>query len=190
MHKQSDMTGVVRHRFTVDEYLRMAKAGVLEDARVELLRGEIIEMSPIGSPHASHVTRIDRFFQRLGGDHFMVRCQCPTIVEEHSVPEPDLALVKWRDDYYAKRHPTPEDVLLLVEVSDSSVDKDRRLKLSLYAEAGIPEYWIVDVTRKVVEVYRQPSGDRYEESFELQSGQKLELVGLEGVKMELADILG
>ena len=108
----------------------------------------------------------------------------------HSMPEPDIAVLKWRDDYYAEQDRKPEDILLIIEASDTSLRKDRELKLPLNAEAGVPECWIVDVQRKAVEVFRKPSGDRYDERFELQAGKELELVALERIRVELADLVG
>ena len=106
------------------------------------------------------------------------------------MPEPDIAVLKWRDDYYAEQDRKPEDILLIIEASDTSLRKDRELKLPLYAKAGVPECWIVDVQRKAVEVFRKPSGDRYDERFELQAGKELELVALERIRVELADLVG
>jgi Uma2 family endonuclease len=169
----------------------MAEIGILgEDDRVELLRGEIFELSPIGTFHNGTVTRLIHVFSKIVGDRALVTCQDPVRIEDHSEPQPDIALVKAREDFYTSRHPGPEDTLLLIEVSDSSLAKDRGLKMSIYAEAGFPEYWIIDVKRGVVEVYRQPSGERYEETFELEPGKPLALVALEGIEVTREDLIG
>ena len=182
---------IVRHRFTVDDYYRMAEIGILgPDDRVELLRGEIYEMSPGGSHHSAFLTRLDRALQKIVADRALIRCQCPVRLDERSEPEPDIALVRPRDDFYASRHPVAEDALLLVEISDSSLTKDRGLKLSIYAAADIPEYWIVDVHRGAIEVFRKPTRERYEETFELEVGRPLELGALPGIEGTRENLLG
>src|SRR5438105_616378 len=133
-------------RFTVDDYYRMGKAGILtEDDRVELLDGEIVEMSPIGSPHAGGVTRCMRVLTRLLGDWAVVAVQNPVRLGPLSEPQPDVAVLKPRPDLYADSHPTPKDVFLIVEVADTSATADRQVKLPLYARAGIPEVWLLVV---------------------------------------------
>jgi Uma2 family endonuclease len=149
-------------RFTVDEYRRMAETGILhEDDRVELLDGEIIQVSPISARHAATVTRLALLFQRLAGDRISVRVQNPVRLDDYSEPEPDIALVAPRDDFYAAAHPTPRDVALLVEVADTSLRYDRQRKIPTYAHAAIPEVWLVDLTLDRVEIHRAPSGDGY-----------------------------
>ena len=153
---------VVRRRFTVDEYLQMVQTGILnEDDRVELLDGEIVEMTPIGRPHAACVNTLTRLLISGLGSRVMVWAQGPIRLSEHSQPEPDVALLRLRPVSYRDADAEPRDVLLLVEVSDSSVRRDRELKLPLYARARIQEYWIVDVQAEEVEVYRDPSGSGY-----------------------------
>jgi hypothetical protein len=147
----------------VEEYHRMGEAGILhEDDRIELLDGQLYVMSPIGSEHAACVRRLDRIFQRRAEPEALVSAQNPVVLGEDSEPEPDLALLSPRDDDYAAHHPRPEDVLLLVEVADSTEAFDRSTKLSLYAQAGIPEYWVVSLSDGHVHVYRDPKGDHYE----------------------------
>ena len=151
-----------QRRFTVEEYHRMGEAGILhEDDRIELLDGQLYVMLPIGSEHAACVRRLDRIFQRRAEPEALVSAQNPIVLGEDSEPEPDLALLSPRDDDYAAHHPRPEDVLLLVEVADSTEAFDRRTKLPLYAQAGIPEYWVVSLSDDHVHVYRDPDGDHY-----------------------------
>jgi Uma2 family endonuclease len=151
-----------KRRFTVDEYYRMAEAGVFgENDRVELLDGQIYVMSPIGSEHASCVDRLTRLFVRRAGDDAIVRIQNPIRLNEASEPEPDLALLHPRDDAYASEHPGPEDVMIIVEVAETSLEFDRDVKLPLYATADIPEVWLVDLEADTIHVYRDPSDDRY-----------------------------
>ena len=153
---------LAHRRFTVDEYYRMAEAGILgEDDRVELLDGEIVEMSPIGPRHAATVTRLQRLFEHLAHRRALVRVQNPVRLDRYSEPEPDIALVTPREDFYAGGHPAPHDILLIVEVADTSLRSDRHRKLPGYARAGIPEVWLVDLTVDRVERYREPRGDAY-----------------------------
>ncbi len=151
-----------QRRFTVEEYYRMAEAGILpSEENVELLDGQIYLMSPIGSEHASCVDRLNRFFVLSVGDDAIVRVQSPIRLSETSEPEPDLALLSPREDNYAARHPRPAEVLLVVEVAETSESFDRSTKLSLYARAGIREYWVVDLRDEQVHVYRNPEGEQY-----------------------------
>lgn len=146
------------HRFTVEEYYRMGEIGILApDARVELLDGQIIDMLPIGPFHSGVGSRLHDLFARAGGLRWIVRSQYPIRLSARSEPQPNIALVKPRADYYQQTHPKPADVFLLVEVSDSSVQFDREDKLPAYARAGIEEFWIVDLVEGAVEVYREPS---------------------------------
>lgn len=160
------------HDFTVAEYHQMAE--VFEGQRVELLRGKIVDMSPIKSRHAAVVSLLTEFFFNLCHDQYAIRVQNPVRLSDYSEPEPDLALVRPRADHYANAHPTPQEIMIVVEVADSSLDKDRRIKLPLYAEAGIPEYWIVDLTRDQVEVYTRPDEGAYSEERVLKAGDRLE----------------
>lgn len=155
-------TAPQERRFTVDEYYRMGEAGIFgEDDRVELIDGQIYVMSPIGSEHATCVRRLTRFFIREAEPQALVSAQHPIRLDNASEPEPDLALLHPREDDYATRHPRPRDVFLLVEVAETSLSFDQEVKRPLYAEAGIPEYWIVDLEADTIHVYRDPSDDRY-----------------------------
>ncbi|MGI9034274.1 MAG: Uma2 family endonuclease [Acidimicrobiales bacterium] len=181
----------VRYRFSVDEYHRMGEAGVFEpDARVELIDGEVIEMSPIGSRHAGCVNRVTRLFVRAVGDDAVVVIQNPVILSELSEPQPDLVLARPRDDFYASGHPTPADILLAMEVSDTSLAFDTRVKVPLYAAAGVPEVWIVDLPAAALRVYRELGPGGYSESLTLRSGDSVTLSGLPSVTVAVADILG
>ncbi len=154
-----------RRRFNVDEYYAMAEAGILTpDDRVELLDGEIFTMAPIGSRHASCVARLTRMLTARVGSHALVWVQNPTHLDDSTEPQPDVMLLEERDDFYASNHPSPEDVLLLIEVADTSVAVDRGHKLPLYALSGIREVWIVNLPEQCVEVYTEPSGEGYEAS--------------------------
>ena len=153
---------VVRRRFTVDEYLHMAQAGILtEDDRVELLDGEIVEMTPIGRRHSGCVAALLRVLITGIGSRALVWSQGPIRLSGHSLPEPDVTLLRPRPVSYSDADAEPRDVLLLIEVSDTSLRRDRVIKLPLYAGAGIPEYWIVDVQGRELEVHTRPSGSGY-----------------------------
>ena len=152
-----------RRRFTVAEYYAMADAGILSEIdRVELLDGDIIVMPPIGDWHAFGVNRIVAVFpSTLLKEQAILSVQNPVRLDAGSEPQPDVMLLRWRDDFYRNGHPGPGDVLLLIEVADSTVEFDRTVKLAAYARAGIPEVWIVNRPSQRIEVYTEPSGDKY-----------------------------
>jgi Uma2 family endonuclease len=178
-------------RFNVNEYHRMAAAGILhEDDPVELIEGEIVEMPPMGSIHAACVSRLDRLFARQAGDLAIVRVQLPVQLDEHSEPEPDLALVRLRPDFYAAAHPGPGDVLLVIEVADTTVRYDRTVKGALYARASIPEYWLVDLQRGHVDVRREPARGRYRTIRVFHRGERLTPQALPGIEIAVEAILG
>jgi Uma2 family endonuclease len=186
-------TGVKRHLFSLEEYERMCEAGVFElDANLELIRGEVIEMTPPGPPHAASVARLTKIFVRSVGDNALVWPQGNPIglPRSKSMPQPDIALLQPRDDYYVNKRPFPQDVILLVEVSHKTLKFDRGDKLKLYAEAGIPEYWVVNIADDVVEVYTDPSDSKYGSVRIIKRGETLQLPGgLEG-NIEVNDIVG
>ncbi|MDG4553091.1 MAG: Uma2 family endonuclease [Candidatus Competibacter sp.] len=151
-----------RHRWTVAEYHRMGEVGLLnEDSRVELIEGEIIEMAPIGSEHAGHNNYLlSLLAYRLYGK-VVVAGQNPVVLGGYEEPQPDIALLRWRDDYYRNAHPHAKDVLLLIEVSDSTLRYDRDVKVPLYANHGIPEVWLLDIQNRQLDIYREPINGEY-----------------------------
>ena len=167
------MTVVLKtHRFTVDEYHRMGEAGIFsEDDRVELLAGEIVEMSPIGPLHAGTVGRLTALFSaRLGGEA-IVWIQNPLLLRtEDSEPQPDVVLLRPRPDFYTSSHPEAQDVYLVIEVADTSLVTDREVKLPIYARAGVSEAWLLDVVMQRLEVHRHPTPDGYQDVHLLQRG--------------------
>lgn len=182
---------VARRMFTTDEFHRMGEAGILsEDDRVELIEGEIVQMSPIGSPHASCVDRLNALFTRRFGRRAIVRVQSPIVLSRHSEPQPDLAILKPRADFYAQKHPGPSDVLLVVEVDDTSAEYDRFTKLALYARAGIAEVWLIDVVRKRMEIYRRPTLRSYRERQEVTRDQRVCAVAFPRTAFRVSEILG
>ena len=170
----------VHHRFTVNEYDEMIARGILnENDRVELIRGEIVDKMPIGPRHAACVKRLNALFQLLYRGRWTVSVQDP-IAFDDSKPEPDIALLRPRDDYYSEGTPQPSDILLVIEVADSSLDFDRDTKAALYAEAGIPEYWIVNLIDNCVEVHRGPKADgSYADCQRVSKGGAISLLGEE-----------
>lgn len=178
------------HCYTVAEYHRMGESGIfLPDARVELIDGEIIDMTPIGSRHAGIVKRLIRVFSRAVGDGAIVAAQDPISLGDFSEPQPDLALLRFREDFYARSHPRPEEILLVVEVSDATLQYDREVKLPLYARAGIPEAWLVDVDAGALEIHRRPSGGRYVEQERFGNPEKVEVSSLPGIGFDLSGLL-
>lgn len=151
-----------RYRFPVADYHRLAELQFFPTGqRIELLDGEIVEMSPINSKHASTVGRLAKLLILLLQDRAFVNIQNPVALDDFSEPEPDLWVAKSRPDFYKNAHPSPEDILFLIEVADSSLAKDRTVKLPLYAAAGIPETWIVNLEEECVEIYTGPSAEGY-----------------------------
>ena len=151
-----------RRRFTVDEFLAMDQAGIFHpEERLELLDGEISIMPPIGAPHADGTDQFDDFFKFSLRGRARVRVQGPVQLDDLNLPVPDIAVLRLRDGYH-RAHPTPADVLLIVEVSDSSLRRDREAKLSLYAAAGIPEVWIANVPARHVEAFYDPVDGVYQ----------------------------
>lgn len=159
-----DMTTetVTKKRFSADEFHRMCEVGIFpEDSRFELIRGEIIEMPSPKPPHSGRVNRLIRLFTSKPGESVVVSVQNPFLIDSYSEPFPDVALLKPRDDFYQTAHPGPDDVLLLVEVSHTTVSYDARIKAPLYAESGAPEYWQLDLQKDVLIVRGDPRDGEY-----------------------------
>ncbi len=182
-------TQITRRRFTVHDYHRMAEAGILhEDDRVELIGGEIVEMSPIGGRHAACVREINRLLSRQVDDELRVDVQSPVRLNEQEEPQPDLAVIRARD--YRNSLPTPEDMLLLIEVADTSLSSDRDVKLPLYARSGIAEVWLVDLNAEVIERHTEPSENGYRLVRRAGRGEKLESVALSTLNLSVNAVLG
>lgn len=169
------MTTVIgTRRFSVEEYHRMAEVGILKpDDRVELLDGDIIPMAPMSSRHAAAISKIAEWLQRAFAGRAMVRVQLPIHLDDYSEPEPDLALVRVEAGHYADAHPRPADVLLIIEVAQSSQAFDRDIKIPHYARAGIRETWLVDIALQQVEIYRGPAPLGYREKSVSRRGQSI-----------------
>ena len=179
-----------RHRYTVDDYYRMGEAGILrEDDRVELIEGEIVDMTPIGSAHASAVARLQRMLERAAGDNAVVWIQNPVRLGSYSEPEPDVALVEPRADFYSTAHPTSADVLLIIEVADASLRYDRDIKIPLYARHGIPEVWLVDLESRCITRFSRPNAQAFGHVEELSPLDSVPLPGLEGINVDLSSLV-
>ncbi len=182
---------VTTRKFTVDEYHTMIQSGIFqEDDRVELLAGEIIEMSPISSRHAACVNNFTRLFSTLNLDQKIVLAiQNPIILGSLTEPQPDVALLKPRQDMYQSQHPTAKDIYLLIEVTETSHHVDRKLKLPLYAEAEIAEVWLVDLSSEVVERYLEPAGNAYQRIEKYIAGQEISPQAFPNFRLAVKDIL-
>jgi Uma2 family endonuclease len=177
-----------RRLFTVDEYYQMAKVGIIrDDERVELLDGEIVPMNPIGSPHAWCVTRLMEAFVPIIGA-FRLIVQNPVRLDQKAEPEPDITIL--RRDAPQDRHPGPTDALLVIEVADSSIKKDRGRKRAMYARARIQEYWIVDLNADRIEVYRQPGARGYRSSTLVARGKTISPLCAPDLVVDVTTVLG
>ena len=182
---------LLRRKFTVQQYHQMCESGILtEDDRVELIRGEIIEMSPIGTKHAACVKCLNKLLYRKLGDRVLIAIQDPIVLNNKSEPQPDVALLQPRDDFYETAHPQPQDIFLLIEVADSTVMYDREEKIPLYAEANIREVWLVDINAQIVEVYQQPTGAGYQIIQKFTPGENLSIAAFPDIKITVNQIFG
>lgn len=181
----------IRRPFTVDDYHRMGEVGMLaEDERTELLNGEVVHKMPISSRHAGCVKWLaQRLFAALAG-RAVVGVQDPVSLSRRSEPEPDITILRPRDDDYRRSHPEPADVLLLVEVADTSLAVDRSVKAPLYAAAGIPELWIVDLVGDAIEVYRSPSAGGYRLVERFDRGADVRPIAFPDVVVPVDEVLG
>jgi Uma2 family endonuclease len=179
------------HRlFTVDEYHRMADAGIFgPEERVELIDGEIIQMSPIGPRHAGCVINLNRLLVTRLGDRAVVSPQNPVVIRPRSEPQPDMLVLRPRSVSYSRAHPTPEDVLLAVEVADTTARFDRIVKARLYARSRIAEYWLVDVGEERVDIFRTPSGDVYADATQVGRGGTVASLAFPDVVIAVDDLL-
>lgn len=177
--------------FNAAEYSRMAEAGVLSpDDRVELIEGEIVRMSPVGSRHAACVRRLDALLNREAGHVAQVSVQSPVRLSDFSEPQPDIALLHPSNDFYASAHPTPADVPLIIEVSETSVEYDRGVKLPLYSRAEIPQVLIVNILGDVVESYAEPVNGAYHKFMRAQRGESVDILRVPNLSIPADVVLG
>ena len=169
----------------------MGEAGIFcEDDHVELIEGEIFKMSPIGSRHAASVKRLNMLFNNLLGDRAIVSVHNPIALNDYSEPEPDIALVKPRADFYAQAHPCATDVLLIVEVADTSIDYDRNIKMPAYARSGVPEVWLADLPAEKVTVHSDPVNGVYRTVRSYQRGDSITPLHFPDLSIAVTSILG
>lgn len=179
-----------RKLFTVDDYHRMAESGILsENDRVELIKGEIITMSPIGVRHVACVNKLTHLLGQAIGQRAILSVQNPIRLNRYSEPEPDITLLRPRSDFYANAHPTPNDVLLLIEVSETTLAYDQTTKLPLYAKADIAEVWIVNLPENQLEVYQQPVEGSYQLRRYLNLTESATISQLPTIELTVADII-
>jgi Uma2 family endonuclease len=178
------------HRFSAEEYHRLAEVGILApNARVELIDGAIHDMSPIGPNHSGVVIRLNRFFHLQAKKRWIVSSQNPVGLDNYSEPQPDVILLKPAPDDYVSHHPAPDDVFLLIEVADSSLDFDRGKKLQVYARAGIAEFWIANLPDSAIEIYREPHFTGYEKKAIVRAGEKTVPSAFPNVAVDVAELL-
>lgn len=177
-------------RFTVDEYHRMGEAGVFhEDDRLELIDGQVVAMTPIGPAHSSCVNRLNALFAPLALREATLGVQNPLVLAEHQEPQPDIAVLRRRLDGYRSRHPVAADVLLVIEVADTSLAYDRDVKIPRYAAAGVPEVWLVNLPADVIVLYREPGPQGYAAALTARRGDTVTPLRLPGVTLRVEDIL-
>jgi Uma2 family endonuclease len=186
----SVISPIRKHLTDIHEWHKLGEANIFPpESRIELIEGEIFEMSPIGSNHASHLKRINKLFTRLIPENLFSSVQDPLQLGDLSEPEPDFMLLKPSPDFYSSHHPTADDVLLLIEIADSSLAFDQNQKLHLYATYNIPEYWLLNLNDNCLEVYRKPHGEVYAEKTTLYSGDNVTLSQLPEISIQVSDIL-
>ena len=184
------VAGGQRYRFTVAEFALMGEAGIFtEDDRVELIDGEILEMTPIGALHAGVVSRLNELITTRLAGRAHVSVQNPIRVDRHTEPQPDLVVAQRRSNFYTDRHPVPDDILLVVEVADSSLRYDRLEKVPRYGAAGVPETWLVDVAARAVTVYTEPGPDGYGSARERRGSDVLAATAVPDLAVAVDDIL-
>lgn len=189
--EQLETVELTRRRFTVAEYMRMAEVGLLdEDSRIELIWGEIVEMSPIHIAHTSTVKRLISLLAKKLGDRIILGVQDPVQLSDDSLPQPDIAVLRPQDDFYSRQQPGPDDILLLIEVADTSLRYDRQVKSRLYGAAGITDYWIVNLAERQIEVYREPQTDGYRVITRYKPGETLSPLAFVDVNLGTDEILG
>jgi Uma2 family endonuclease len=188
--QQIQQAPVRRWRFTVDDYYRMGEVGILpHDARVELINGDVIQMPPIGSHHNGSVITLDDVLRERLGRRITISVQGPPLIPAHGAPQPDIVVLRRRADNYRTANPTPEDVFLVIEVSDSTLVHDRDTKAPIYAQAGIADYWIVNLVDSQLMVYRQPVDGVYRSVQVLGKEDTIQPIAFPDVTIAVSEIL-
>lgn len=178
-----------RHKLEADTYFRMAEAGIFpKEDRIELVEGDLIDMAPTGHDHAAFVSGLVEAFVLACAGRATVWTQSSIWLDRYTAPEPDIAILRRRADYYASKRPGPADILLLLEVAKSSLEFDRTVKLPLYARAGIAEVWIIDVARSAIEVHTQPVMSAYAAARLFKPGDQVALTLMPEISVTLYPI--
>jgi len=176
-------------KFTRDIYHKMAESAIFQESdRLELIKGEIIEMSPVGLRHASCVKKLNYLLTKKLGDQIILGVQDPIVLTNNSEPQPDLVILKYRPDFYANEHPHPQDILLLIEVSDSSIDYDKNVKIPLYAENQISEVWLVNLNDNCVEIHQKPYQNYYQSIQKLSSINNAILSNFPTIEIKISEL--
>lgn len=184
-------TEATKKLFTVDDYYRMGEAGIFKkNEHIELINGEILIMSPIGSRHAARVDRVTALFVSALGNKAIVRAQNPLRLDDYNEPQPDIILLKPRRDYYESRHPGAKDVFLVMEIADTSLRYDLNVKLNLYAISAVPEYWVEDIDQDAILVHRNPVGEAYTTCLTFRRGSSLSPLAFPDLAFKVDEILG
>lgn len=189
--EKASVPAVVRKRFSLDEVYKMTEIGILpEESGWELIDGYLVEKMSIGSRHAGVVKKLNRKLSLLVGEAAIISVQDPIRIDEYNAPEPDIALLKPREDFYIDSHPRPDEALLLIEVSDSTVENDREIKRTLYAVAGIEEFWLVNLKENTVECYSAPKNGSYRLAQIFEPGEAIASKKVENLILQVEEILG
>lgn len=176
-------------KFTVEQFHLMYERGIFAGSdRFELINGEIITMSPIGRKHAACINRLSKLLEKKLGDRVIVSVQNSILLANNSQPQPDIAVLKYRDDFYEDALPTPTDIFLIIEVADSSLEYDRDVKAPLYAAAGIPEMWLFNVNTKTITGFSQPSELGYKQIYRYNQGDRLSILALDDAIFEWQEL--
>lgn len=179
---------LLTRKFTVEEYQQMAELGILTaQEKVELIEGEIIKMSPIGLKHIATVNRLTNSFVNIFREKVIVSVQNPIELNNYSQPEPDVVLLKYVKDFYETKRPTPDDILLLIEVSDSTLKYDQDVKLPLYAQSKLNEVWLVNLIDHCLEVYRNPKGQKYQQINILDKQNTISCLAFPEININISD---
>ncbi len=180
---------IMRRRITVEEYEMMYEAGVFKpDERLELINGEILKVAPMNAPHSATVAALTELLIEKLARRATLYAQMPIVLNDDSEPEPDVAILKWKKDKYFSGKPSAQDVYAIIEVASTSLVYDRRVKLPLYARAGVPEVWIVKVQERELEMYRNPRGEAYSESRVLKPSDVVSLLAFPDVEILLSEV--
>ena len=181
---------VSKRLISAEEYHKMGEAGILQEKGIELINGEILKMSPIGSNHLSCVNLLTEIlFEKLNKREVIISVQNPIRLDEYSEPEPEISLLKRTEDHYSSRLPNADDTLLVIEIAESSLEYDRTIKLPLYAENAVPEFWLINLKQKQVEAYWEPSSGAYRFRELLRAGDILKARHLQ-LEISVEEIFG